>query len=144
MTADPRLVKRAFSISQLSYYEAIELSYFGAKVIHPPTMIPAQARNIPIIIKNTFNKDFEGTLIGPKPTSNGSLIKGISFIPEITLITLQGSGMVGQKGFSGRLFKTLADAAVNVILITQASSEHSITLAVSPCDMELAGSGNRE
>jgi bifunctional aspartokinase / homoserine dehydrogenase 1 len=143
MTADPRLVKKAFSISQLSYYEAIELSYFGAKVIHPPTMIPAQAKNIPIIIRNTFNLRFRGTIIGPDPTSNGSLIKGISFIPEISLITVQGSGMVGQRGFSGRLFKTLADASVNVILITQASSEHSITLAVSPVDMELAGKSIR-
>jgi bifunctional aspartokinase / homoserine dehydrogenase 1 len=139
MTADPRLVRKSFSIEQLSYLEAIELSYFGARVIHPPTMIPAQARNIPIIIKNTFNKDFQGTVIGPNPTRNGSLVKGISFIPEISLITVQGSGMVGHKGFSGRLFKTLADANVNVILITQASSEHSITLAVSPVDTETAG-----
>ncbi len=139
MTADPRLVKRSFSIARLSYYEAIELSYFGAKVIHPPTMIPAQARQIPILIKNTFNRDFKGTLIGPEPSRNGSLVKGISFIPEISLITVQGSGMVGMKGFSGRLFKTLADANVNVILITQASSEHSITLAVNPADRDAAG-----
>lgn len=138
MTADPRLVKRSFPIEQLSYLEAIELSYFGAKVIHPPTMIPAQAKQIPIIIKNTFNKNFKGTVIGPNPTRNGSLIKGISFIPEISLITVQGGGMVGHKGFSGRLFKTLSDANVNVILITQASSEHSITLAVSPSESEIA------
>ncbi len=135
MTADPRLVKKSFSIAQLSYYEAIELSYFGARVIHPPTMIPAQSKNIPIIIRNTFNKDFKGTVIGPNSSANGSLVKGISFIPEISLITVIGSGMVGQKGFSGRLFKALADVNVNVILITQASSEHSITLAVSPADM---------
>jgi bifunctional aspartokinase / homoserine dehydrogenase 1 len=139
MTANPRMVKKAFSIKKLSYLEAIELSYFGAKVIHPPTMIPAQAKNIPIIIKNTFNRSFEGTVIGPLASSNGSLIKGISYIPEISLITVQGSGMVGQKGFSGRLFSALAKAAVNVILITQASSEHSITLAISPDDMRLAG-----
>lgn len=144
MTADPRLVKKSFSIAQLSYYEAIELSYFGARVIHPPTMIPAQAKNIPIIIRNTFNKDFQGTVIGPNSSANGSLVKGISFIPEISLITVIGSGMVGQKGFSGRLFKTLADANVNVILITQASSEHSITLAVSPADMFQAELAIRE
>ncbi len=145
MTADPRMVKKAFSIPHLSYLEAIELSYFGAKVIHPPTMIPAQTKNIPIIIKNTFNQDFGGTRIGMDSSSNGSLVKGISFIPQISLITLQGSGMVGQRGFSGRLFNTLANANVNVILITQASSEHSITLAISPDDREKAGMAiNRE
>lgn len=138
MTADPRWVKKAFPIPQLSYDEAVELSYFGAKVIHPPTMIPAQQNKIPIIIRNTFNQEFRGTLIGPDSSSNGSLIKGISFIPQICLITLQGSGMVGNKGFSGRLFRVLADNGINIILITQASSEHSITLAISPADKELA------
>jgi bifunctional aspartokinase / homoserine dehydrogenase 1 len=138
MTADPRLVSKAFSLRQLSYMEAIELSYFGAKVIHPPTMLPAQAKNIPIVIRNTFNPEFEGTLISDKASRNGSLIKGISFIREICLITVQGGGMVGQKGFSGRLFSALAKAGANVILITQASSEHSITLAVSPTDMPAA------
>ncbi len=138
MTADPRLVKKSFSIDQLSYFEAIELSFFGARVIHPPTMLPAQRKNIPIVIKNTFHPEFKGTVICRNPQSNGSLIKGISFIHEINLITVQGSGMVGQKGFSGRLFKNLADAGVNVILITQASSEHSISLAVSPQDSVLA------
>lgn len=144
MTADPRLVKKAFSLAKLTYLEAIELSYFGAKVIHPPTMLPAQAKNIPIIIKNTFNLDFEGTIIGSETSANGSLIKGISFIRDICLITVQGGGMVGQKGFSGRLFSTLASAGVNVILITQASSEHSISLAVSPADMIKAGEAIRE
>lgn len=138
MTADPRIVKKAFSLRELSYLEAIELSYFGAKVIHPPTMLPAQAKNIPIIIRNTFNPDFQGTLISGKASSNGSLIKGISFIREICLITVQGGGMVGQKGFSGRLFNALARAGANVILITQASSEHSITLAINPTDMSAA------
>lgn len=144
MTADPRLVKKAFSLTQLSYLEAIELSYFGAKVIHPPTMLPAQAKNIPILIKNTFEPGFEGTRISANPSSNGSLIKGISFIREICLVTVQGGGMVGQKGFSGRLFSALAKASANVILITQASSEHSITLAVSPADMEAARQAIRE
>ncbi len=138
MTADPRWVKKAFSIRQLSYDEAIELSYFGAKVIHPPTMIPAQEKKISIIIRNTFNQKFRGTRISPRSSTNGSLIKGISFIPQISLITLQGSGMVGNRGFSGRLFKVLADNGINIILITQASSEHSITLAVSPADQEFA------
>ena len=138
MTADPRLVKKAFSIRQLSYDEAIELSYFGAKVIHPPTMIPAQEKKIPIIIRNTFNQNFRGTRISSHSSSNGSLIKGISFIRQISLITLQGSGMVGNRGFSGRLFKVLADNGINIILITQASSEHSITLAISPVDRKFA------
>jgi len=138
MTADPRLVKKAFSLKRLTYVEAMELSYFGAKVIHPPTMLPAQARNIPIIIMNTFNPGFEGTVISSEATLNGSLIKGISYIREICLITVQGGGMVGQKGFSGRLFSSLARAGVNVILITQASSEHSISLAISPSDIRSA------
>lgn len=144
MTADPRLVRKAFSLTQLTYMEAIELSYFGAKVIHPPTMLPAQAKNIPIVIRNTFNPAFEGTVISGTASSNGSLIKGISFIREICLITVQGGGMVGQKGFSGRLFSALAKARANVILITQASSEHSITLAVSPSDMHSADDAIRE
>ncbi|WP_224997334.1 bifunctional aspartate kinase/homoserine dehydrogenase I [Cesiribacter sp. SM1] len=138
MTSDPRLVRKAFSLHNLSYNEAIELSYFGAKVIYPPTMRPAIARNIPIVIKNTFNPGFPGTLIGPQSSSNGSLIKGISSIPAISLVNIQGSGMVGLTGFSGRLFSSLAQFGVNVILITQASSEHSITLAISPQDVPLA------
>lgn len=138
MTCDPRLVRKAFSLKQLSYNEAIELSYFGAKVIHPPTMRPAIAKNIPIVIRNTFNPAFAGTVIGAEPTANGSLIKGISSIPAISLVNIQGSGMVGLTGFSGRLFTSLARWGVNVILITQASSEHSITLAISPLDVPLA------
>ncbi|TPE44331.1 bifunctional aspartate kinase/homoserine dehydrogenase I [Pontibacter mangrovi] len=138
MTADPRLVKRAFPLKQLSYNEAIELSYFGAKVVHPPTMLPAIARGIPIIVKNTFNPSFSGTAIGPKSSVNCSLVKGITSIPAISMLTVQGGGMVGYKGFSGRLFSALAQAGVNVILITQASSEHSITLAVSPAEAQAA------
>lgn len=134
MTADPRLVERAFSLKHLSYNEAMELSYFGAKVIHSPTILPAIARQIPIVVKNTFNPDFEGTSIGATATVNGSLVKGITSIPAVSLITLQGGGIVGHKGFSGRLFSALALAGVNVILITQASSERSISLAISPED----------
>lgn len=143
MTADPSLVKKAYPVEQLSYHEAIELSFFGAKVIYPPTMLPAQKKNIPIIIKNTFNRDFKGTAISSaenakKTNVNGSLVKGTSYISEISLITIQGSGMVGEQGFSGRLFKTLSNAGVNIILITQASSEHSITIAIRPEDSALA------
>ncbi len=138
MTADPRLVKKAFTLHQLSYNEAIELSYFGAKVIHPPTMLPAIAKAIPIVIKNTFNPSFTGTAIGPKTMLNGSLVRGISSIADVSLISVQGGGMVGHKGISGRLFSAMAKCGVNVVLITQASSEHSITMAISPLDVAVA------
>jgi len=134
MTADPRIVKKAFSLEELSYIEAMELSYFGAKVIYPPTMTPAFLKKIPIVIKNTFDSDFEGTYIrhGAKPTALP--IKGISSIDEISIINLAGSGMVGKAGFSGRLFSLLSREQINVVLITQSSSEHSITFAVKPTD----------
>ena len=134
MTADPRMVKKAFSLPELSYIEAMELSYFGAKVIYPPTMTPAFLKKIPIVIKNTFNPEFEGTYIrhGAKPSLLP--IKGISSIDEISIINLAGSGMVGKAGFSGRLFSLLSREQINVILITQSSSEHSITFAVKPAD----------
>ncbi|MFW5835695.1 MAG: ACT domain-containing protein, partial [bacterium] len=110
----------------------------GAKVIHPPTMFPARLKNIPIVIKNSFNPSFEGTVISSYSTSNGSLIKGISCIPEICLITLQGGAMVGEKGFSGRLFSRLAAEGINIFLITQASSQHSISFAIGPRDISPA------
>lgn len=138
MTADPRLVRNAFTLPELSYKEAMELSYFGAKVIYPPTMIPAIARNIPIVIKNTFNPGHPGTTILPSPGKNGKLIKGISSISRVSLINVEGGGMVGLKGFGGKLFGALAEAGVNVILITQASSEHSISFAVAPDDTDAA------
>jgi bifunctional aspartokinase / homoserine dehydrogenase 1 len=134
MTADPKRVKKAFSLTELSYTEAMELSFFGAKVIYPPTMIPAFQKKIPIIIKNTFNPKFEGTVIshGFKPSEQA--IRGISSIDRISIVNLQGSGMVGKAGFSGKLFSLLSREQVNVILITQSSSEHSITFAVNPED----------
>ena len=138
MTADPRLVNKAFSIPRLSYSEAVELSYFGAKVIHPPTMFPARTRDIPIIIRNSFNPSFEGTLITSSSSIDGSLIKGISCISEICLVTLQGRAMVGEKGFGGRLFSRLANEGINIFLITQASSQHSISFAIGPRDILLA------
>lgn len=134
MTADPRLVKNAFTLPELSYKEAMELSYFGAKVIYPPTLIPAISKKIPITIRNTFNADHPGTSIVPQVSANGNIIKGISSIRKVSLINVEGSGMVGLKGFGGRLFGSMADAGVNIILITQASSEHSISFAVSPED----------
>lgn len=135
MTADPRKVKKAFSIPQMSYAEAMEMSHFGAKVIYPPTIQPALAKKIPLYIKNTFNPDFEGTFISDKTDAGiGHAVKGISSIGQIALITLQGSGLVGVPGIAGRLFTALAQSGVNVILITQGSSEHSISFAVQPSD----------
>ncbi|TXI14137.1 MAG: bifunctional aspartate kinase/homoserine dehydrogenase I [Pedobacter sp.] len=134
MTTDPRIVKKAFSLPELSYIEAMELSYFGAKVIYPPTMIPAFIKKIPIIIKNTFEPDFVGTAIRHGCAKSNLPIKGISSINAISVINLEGSGMVGKAGFSGRLFSLLSREQINIILITQSSSEHSITFAVHPAD----------
>ena len=134
LTADPRIVKKAFSLPELSYTEAMELSYFGAKVIYPPTMIPAFLKRIPIVIKNTFHVDFPGTYIKHGTSPSTLPIKGISSIDEISVLNLSGSGMVGKAGFSGRLFSMLSREQVNVVLITQSSSEHSITFAVKPSD----------
>ncbi|WP_423147375.1 bifunctional aspartate kinase/homoserine dehydrogenase I [Rubrolithibacter danxiaensis] len=138
MTADPRIVKKAFPLKELSYTEAMELSYFGAKVIYPPTMIPAFLKKIPIVIRNTFEPDFEGTVIRHDCRESDLAIKGISSINEISVINLLGSGMVGKAGFSGRLFSLLAREQINVILITQSSSEHSITFAIHPADADKA------
>ena len=140
LTADPRLVKNAFSQSELSYQEAMEMSYFGAKVIYPPTMIPAIESQIPIYIKNTFKPESQGTLIHQKSEISKGLIKGIVSIEKTCLINITGNGMIGMKGFSGRLFNALARYEVNVILITQASSEHSISFVVSFDDEKKAKS----
>ncbi|MDP3469536.1 MAG: bifunctional aspartate kinase/homoserine dehydrogenase I [Daejeonella sp.] len=134
MTADPRMVKKAFSLPELSYTEAMELSFFGAKVIYPPTMIPAFMKKIPIVIRNTFEPEFPGSVIRHDCENSGLAIKGISSINDISIINIEGSGMVGKAGFSGRLFSLLAREQINVILITQSSSEHSITFAIHPSD----------
>ncbi|MFL9484499.1 bifunctional aspartate kinase/homoserine dehydrogenase I [Chitinophagaceae bacterium LWZ2-11] len=134
MTADPRWVANARTIPQTSYREAMELSHFGAKVIYPPTIRPAMLQNIPIRVKNTFAPDEEGTLIENTPTQAGEIITGISSINHVALLSLEGSGMVGIPGFSKRLFEALAAEQVNVILITQSSSEHSICVAVNTVD----------
>lgn len=134
LTADPRIVEKAFSLPELSYTEAMELSYFGAKVIYPPTMTPAFLKKIPIVIKNTFNTSFKGTYIRHGVNTSTFPIKGISSIDEISILNLSGSGMVGKAGFSGRLFSLLSREQINVVLITQSSSEHSITFAVKPAD----------
>ena len=130
MTADPRLVSNARVIPDISYQEAMELSHFGAKVIYPPTLQPVMNKNIPVWIKNTFAPADPGTLIEKVSSSTGSSIRGISSIHRIALLSLEGSGMIGIPGFSKRLFEALSRQQINVILITQASSEHSICVGV--------------
>jgi bifunctional aspartokinase / homoserine dehydrogenase 1 len=130
MTADPRMVSNAKAIKQISYHEAMELSHFGAKVIYPPTIQPLMSKNVPVWIKNTFSPHDEGTLLHSNVYRNGDIITGISSINKIALLSLEGSGMVGIPGFSKRLFEALANNSINVILITQASSEHSICVGV--------------
>ena len=136
-TANPRIVKQAYPISEISYEEAMELSHFGAKVLYPPTIQPALRKNIPIRIKNTFDPENFGTLISNDP-ENGNEVKGISHIEDISLITLEGGGMIGIPGFSKRLFEALSVAKINVVFITQASSEHSICVGVYDLDAEKA------
>ena len=132
LTADPRKVTRAFTIPRMTYNEAMEMSHFGAKVIYPPTLQPAMSKRIPLVIKNTFNPSFPGTFISDKSDPKGHAVKGISSVNDIALLTMQGSGMVGVPGIAGRLFSTLARADINIILITQGSSEHSISFAILP------------
>lgn len=134
LTADPRKVRKAFTVPVMTYREAMEMSHFGAKVIHPPTIVPALAKGIPLRIKNSFKPEHPGTLISTKSMSSGFLIKGISSIDDVTLLTMEGSGMVGVTGISARLFGALSTSGINVILITQGSSEHTITFAVKPSD----------
>jgi aspartokinase/homoserine dehydrogenase 1 len=130
-TAHPKIVAQAKPIEKLSYYEAMELSHFGAKVIYPPTLQPIIEKNIPIVIKNTFAPKDKGTLIDDTPAiENGEIVKGISHIDNVALINLEGSGMIGITGFSKRFFEALSDENINVIMITQASSEHSICIGV--------------
>lgn len=129
-TANPKLVKQAFAIPNLSYEEAMELSHFGAKVLYPPTIQPVLSKNIPIHIKNTFAPEEAGTLIR-KDTSGKGPVRGISHVEDIALLSLEGSGMVGISGISKRLFEVLSIAEINVIMITQASSEHSICIGIS-------------
>ena len=130
MTADPRLVSSPKLIPYISYQEAMELSHFGAKVIYPPTIQPVMRKGIPVWIKNTFAPADPGTVIEFDTVQNGSSIRGISSIPKIALVSLEGSGMVGIPGFSKRLFEALSGKQINVILITQGSSEHSICVGV--------------
>jgi aspartokinase/homoserine dehydrogenase 1 len=130
MTADPRFVRSVRQIPHISYREAMELSHFGAKVIYPPTIQPVMVKGIPLLIKNTFKPNDNGTLIEPETNQGHEIIRGISSIDNIAVLNLEGSGMVGIPGFSKRLFDALSRSQINVILITQSSSEHSICVAI--------------
>lgn len=132
MTADPRKVKNAFTIPTITYAEAMELTHFGAKVIYPPSLQPAFTKNIPIRVLNTFNTDFVGTVVNRTAETSEYIITGISSIDNLALVNLQGSGMIGVAGVSAKLFTVLAKHKISVILISQASSEHSICFAIEP------------
>jgi len=137
-TADPRLVQHVKHIERISYQEAMELSHFGAKIIYPPTIQPVMKKNIPVWVKNTFEPEAGGTIIEKEVKHDNQIIRGISSINSISLLSLEGSGMVGIPGFSKRLFETLAIKNINVILITQSSSEHSICVGISEADAVVA------
>ena len=138
MTSNPKIVPTARTISHISYRAALELSHFGAKVIYPPTIQPVVAEGIPIYVKNTFNPDSFGTLIEKNPPRSKEKLIGISNSDDIALLSLEGSGMVGIPGFSSRLFETLSQNDINIILITQASSVHTMCIAVSEKDADKA------
>ena len=134
LTTDPRKVKKAYTIPQLSYLEAAEMSHFGAKVLYTPTIRPVKEKQIPTYIKNTFQPEHPGTLIHDTPSEHDKIISGLSSIKNISLISLEGSGMQGIAGTAYRFFKCIADGEINVIMITQASSEHSICIAINAVD----------
>lgn len=145
MTADPKIIKSAYVIEELSFTEAIELCNFGAKVIYPPTIFPVYHKNISIHVKNTFNPASEGTLIRDIQTGgNGKIIKGISSIDDTALITIQGLGMVGVIGVNKRIFSSLADNGISVFIVSQASSESSTSIGVRTMDAPLAQKVLRE
>lgn len=145
LTADPRRVKKAFTIPRLTYAEAMEMSHFGAKVIYPPTLMPALHKRIPLYIKNTFDPDFPGTKVSEENNpEDGVAVRGISSINNVALLTLSGSGLFGVPGISARLFGALAQKGINIILITQGSSEHAISFAVQPSDADRAKVAVRE
>ena len=139
MTADPKVINDAYVIEHLSYVEAMELCNFGAKVIYPPTIFPAYHKNIPIVIRNTFNLDSKGTAISRESSGDASrAIKGISSINDTCLITIQGLGMVGVIGVNYRIFKTLAKSGISVFLVSQAASENTTSIGVRNDDADLA------
>ncbi|MEM9648888.1 MAG: bifunctional aspartate kinase/homoserine dehydrogenase I [Bacteroidota bacterium] len=137
-TANPRLVKQAKCVAHISYEEAMELSHFGAKVLYPPTIQPVLGKEIPIVIKNTFSPEDKGTLITKNTNGGGKTVRGISHVGNISLLSLEGPGMIGIPGISKRFFETLSLEGISVVLITQASSEHSICVGISDDDVERA------
>ncbi|MDC7126028.1 MAG: aspartate kinase [Spirochaetales bacterium] len=138
LSADPRCVKNAFVIPEITYQEAMELSFFGAEVIHPYTMIPAVDRDIPIIIKNTMNPSAPGTIITREVAPHTRPITGIASIKDIAMINIMGGGMIGTPGIASKVFSALADYGINIIMISQASSEHSICLVFRAIQSERA------
>ena len=136
MTADPKVISKAYTIKELSYIEATELCNFGAKIVYPPTIYPVYHKNIPIRIKNTFNPSHEGTIIKRVCSFSEKPIKGISSIKETSLITVQGLGMVGVIGVNSRIFRALAKGGISVFLVAQASSENSTSIGVRTVDAE--------
>jgi aspartokinase/homoserine dehydrogenase 1 len=138
MTADPRMVHNAKEIPRISYQEAMELSHFGAKIIYPPTILPVMHAHIPLWIKNTFEPEHPGTLIENESSKDNNTIRGISSIKDICLLSLEGAGMVAIPGFAKRLFDALTKKQISILLITQSSSEHSISVGVSVQDTHLA------
>ena len=138
MTADPRVISNAYTIESLSYVEAMELCNFGAKVVYPPTIYPVCSKNIPILIKNTFNPQGKGTIILKELLESTKTIKGISSINDTALITICGLGMVGVTGVNHRIFKTFAESGISVFLVSQASSENSTSIGVRNRDADLA------
>lgn len=138
MTADPKVISTAYTINELSYVEAMELCNFGAKVVYPPTIYPVCLKNIPIVIKNTFNPEGKGTVIKQKIESDKKPIKGISSINGTSLITVSGLSMVGVIGVNRRIFSALADNGISVFLVSQASSENSTSIGVRDEDAQAA------
>lgn len=143
MTADPRIVRSAKVIENISYEDAMELSHFGAKVVYPPTIQPALQKGIPIRIKNTFNPDAPGTQITDEAEKNGTTVQGLTSITNVVLVNLKGPGMVGIPSMSQRLFKSFAEKNINIILITQASSEHTISIVISENEANTAAASVR-
>lgn len=137
-TSDPRLVEGAYSIDELSYEEAMELSYFGAKVLYTPTIHPLLEKNISLLLKNTFNPEHKGTLITAKGGNSTTAVKGLSCVNNMAMITITGSGMVGIPGIAARFFNTLSVKNINVYFITQSSSEHTISVGISDMDIPFA------
>jgi len=138
LTANPQFIEKALSIAALTYEEAMELAHAGAKVIFPPTMIPALYKKIPITIKNTFHPDARGSRISENRVLGNEITVGLSSVSHVSLIRLQGAGMVGVKGINARLFTCLADKGISVMLVSQAFSEHSTCFAIKPGEIEIA------